>query len=506
MFEFQAFEFQVKSGDPEKQRTGCVVVGVFEPRKLSPEAESLDRASDGAIGRILRRGDMEGKLGSTLLLHDIPNTLCDRVLLVGLGKEREFRDHEYQKAVAAAVGFLHETGSLDASLYLSELPVRKRDLAWKVEQTVLVSFDKLYRYEKMKSEPEKGPRKPLRRLVIHVPGRGDLKEGEAAIQRGEAIAQGLALARDLANAPANICTPSFLARTAQELAGEFGLEVEILEKSDVEALGMGAFLAVAQGSQEPPKFIVLKYRGAAEAAPVVLVGKGITFDSGGISLKPAADMDEMKFDMGGAAAVLGTLKSVALMKIPLNVFGVIPACENLPSGTAQRPGDILKSLSGQTIEVLNTDAEGRLILADALTYCERFSPDTVVDVATLTGACVVALGHVVSGLFSAHEPLARSLMQAAEESGDRVWRLPLLEEYQEALKSNFADVANVGGRAGGAATAACFLWRFAKKFPWAHLDIAGTAYKGGKEKGATGRPVPLLVHYLAKKAQGNGED
>lgn len=494
-------EFSIKSGSPEKQRSACVVVGVFEPRKLSLAGDLIDRVANGYLSDIIRRGDMEGKLGSTLLLHNVPNTLCDRVLLVGLGKERSFKDKEYREVVRAAIKTLNDTGSLEASIYLTELPVKRREIDWKIEQAVLTAMEGIYRFDRLKSQQDE-VRRPLRRLILSVSRRNELTIGEEAVQRGLAIAQGMNLAKDLGNLPGNICTPSHLAEQAQELAKAYKLKAEVLEQKDMEALKMGALLSVARGSVQSPKLIVLQYQGVAKKQkPVVLVGKGITFDAGGISLKPPADMDEMKYDMSGAGAVLGTLKAVAELKLPLNVVGIIPTCENLPDGNANKPGDIVTSMSGQTIEVLNTDAEGRLILCDALTYAERFEPETVVDIATLTGACVIALGNHASGLLSNHDALARELLHAGEYACDRAWQLPLWEDYQEQLKSNFADMANIGGRAGGTITAACFLSRFAKKFDWAHLDIAGTANKSGKEKGSTGRPVPLLTHFLIDRTK-----
>ena len=310
------------------------------------------------------------------------------------------------------------------------------------------------------------------------------------------------LAKDLGNLPGNVCTPTYLADQARALAKEHSLSVQVLERQDMEKLGMGSFLSVAKGSDEPPKFIILQHKGGSKKdKPVVLVGKGITFDSGGISLKPGADMDEMKYDMSGAASVLGALKAAAMLSLPLNVVGLIPTCENLPSGRANKPGDIVTSMSGQTIEILNTDAEGRLILCDALTYAERYEPAAVVDIATLTGACVIALGHVATGVMANNDALARELIHAGETAYDRCWQLPLWDDYQEQLKSNFADMANIGGRPAGTITAACFLSRFTKKYDWAHLDIAGTAWKSGKDKGSTGRPVPLLVHFLATRAE-----
>lgn len=495
-------EFSIKSGSPEKQRVACVVVGVYEPRRLSAPAQVIDQASGGYLSEILRRGDMDGKPGSTLLLHHVPETLGNRVLLVGLGKEREFREKQYRDAVRAAIKTLDETGATEAALYLTEEGVRRRDEAWRVEQAVLTSMEAQYRFDRMKSKQEDEPRRPLRKLILAVSRRGMLAQGEAAAARGVAIASGMALAKDLGNLPGNVCTPSYLAEQASGLAKEHGLAVQVLERVDMEKLNMGALLSVAKGSDEPPKFIVLQHKGGGKKdKPVVLVGKGITFDSGGISLKPGADMDEMKYDMSGAAAVLGTMKAAAMLKLPLNVVGLIPTCENLPSGRANKPGDIVTAMSGQTIEILNTDAEGRLILCDALTYAERFEPAAVVDIATLTGACVIALGHVATGLLANDDGLARELLHAGDEAYDRCWQLPLWDDYQEQLKSNFADMANIGGRPAGTITAACFLSRFAKKYEWAHLDIAGTAWKSGKEKGSTGRPVPLLVHFLAGRAE-----
>ncbi len=494
-------EFNIKSGSPEKQRVACVVVGVYESRKLTLAADLLDRISNGFIGDVLRRGDMEGKLGSTLLLHSVPHTLCDRVLLVGLGKEREFRAKEYREAIRASARALTQTSSSEVVSYLSELSVKKHDVEWMVEQACVVTLDTLYRCDTYKSRQDESVREP-RKFTLAVPRRSDLADGERGLARGLAIAAGMKLTKDLGNAPGNVCTPDYLAHQACAIAESFGAEAEILDKAAIEEAGMGSFLAVAKGSELAPHFIVLRYFGAKDKSdkPFVLVGKGITFDSGGISLKPGEAMDEMKYDMGGAAAVLGTFRAAVEMKLPLNIVVLIPTCENMPSGRALKPGDIVTSMSGQTIEVLNTDAEGRLILCDALTYAERFEPAAVIDVATLTGACVIALGHVATGLYSSQDSLARDLVAAGEEVGDRAWHMPLWEEYQELLKSPFADMANIGGRAGGSISAACFLSRFAKAYDWAHLDIAGTAWKSGKDKGSTGRPVPLLVQYLQDRA------
>ncbi len=491
-------EFTIKSGSPEKQRSACVVVGVFDNRKLSLSAELIDRASNGYISEIIRRGDMEGKLGATLLLHNVRGTLADRVLLVGLGKERDFRDREFRSGIRSAVKLLNETGSYEAVVYLTEEKVKRREVAWRVEHAVVVAMEAVYRFEQMKSQPTE-VRRPLRKLTLSVPQRSDLTAGEKAAARGLAIAHGMDMARDLGNLPANICTPTYLGNRALELGREYpDIQVRVLERKECEELGMGSFLSVSNGSEQPPRFIVFEYLQSPrkQAKPCVLIGKGITFDTGGISLKPGLDMDQMKFDMCGAASVFGTFRAIAEIKAPVNVIGLVVACENMPSGRATKPGDVVTSMSGQTIEVLNTDAEGRLILADALTYAERYEPEAVVDVATLTGAMVIALGHVASGLFSNNEALARALLAAGDDAYDRAWQLPLWEDYQDGLTSNFADFANIAGRAGGSITAACFLSRFARKYDWAHLDIAGTAWKEGKEKGATGRPVPLLATWL----------
>ena len=494
-------EFSIKSGSPEKQRSACVVVGVFEPRKLSLPGELLDNAARSHISDIIRRGDMEGKAGSTLLLHNVPGTLCDRVLLVGLGKEKEFREKEFCQAIRVAVKTLNETGAFDGTVFLTEIPVKKRSVGWRIRQATVIAQETTYRFDQFKSKKDE-VRRPLRKLTFAVERRNELAPAEEALQQGLAIAEGMALAKNLGNLPGNVCTPAHLAETAQKIALEHSLDCQVLERADMESLGMGSLLSVAKGSVQAPKLIVLQHKGGkAGDKPVVLVGKGITFDTGGISLKPAAEMDEMKFDMCGAASVLGTFKAVAQMGLPINLVGLVPTTENMPGGGATKPGDVVTSMSGQTIEVLNTDAEGRLILCDALTYAERFKPECVIDIATLTGACVVALGKIPSGLLANDDELAAEILRRGTESGDRAWQLPLWDEYQELLKSNFADMGNIGGRYAGTITAACFLSRFAKAYKWAHLDIAGTAWVSGDAKGATGRPVPLLSSFLIGRAR-----
>ena len=490
-------EFSIKNGNPEKQSTNCVIVGVFEGGKVTDAAKSLDDASNKAISAILKSGDMDGKLNTTLLLHNVAAVAATRVLLVGLGKQAEFGEKHYRQAVQAAVKALPK-GVVSASFYLAELGIKKSDIHSKVAQLVEVVMDVTYQVNAIKLK--KAEPKALKNIAIYV-AEFENAQAEAGVKHGLAISLGVSLAKDLGNLPPNICTPTYLGEQAKELAKTYGFKVEVLEKAEIEKLGMGSFLGVAQGSVEPPRFIILQHlKGKKDQKPTVLVGKGITFDTGGISLKPGGDMDEMKYDMCGAASVLGTFKAIGEMDLAINAVGLIATCENMPDAGAIKPGDILTSMSGQTIEVLNTDAEGRLILCDALTYAERFEPSAVVDIATLTGACVIALGHHPSGLFSNKDALAHELLAAGEKAHDRAWHMPLWEEFQAQLDSNFADMANIGGRAGGSITAACFLSRFAKKYDWAHLDIAGTAWKSGKDKGGTGRPVPLLTTFLVQRA------
>ncbi|RXJ70552.1 leucyl aminopeptidase [Veronia nyctiphanis] len=495
-------EFSVKSGSPEKQRSACIVVGVFEPRRLSPVAEQLDKISDGYISSLLRRGDLEGKPGQMLLLHHVPNVLSERVLLVGCGKERELGERQYKEIIKNTINTLNETGSMEAVCFLTELHVKGRDTYWKVRQAVESTNDGLYTFNQFKSvKPE--TRRPLRKLVFNVPTRRELNLGERAIAHGLAISSGVKACKDLGNMPPNVANPAYLASQARRLADDYEkVTTKIIGEQEMQELGMTSYLAVGRGSRNESMMSVMEYKGNPDpdAKPIILVGKGLTFDAGGISLKPPAAMDEMKYDMGGAASVYGTMRSLAELDLPINVVGVLAGCENMPDGNAYRPGDILTTMSGQTVEVLNTDAEGRLVLCDALTYVERYEPECVVDVATLTGACIMALSYHISALLSNHNPLAHELVNASEQASDRAWRLPMTEEYQEQLASPFADMANIGGKGGGTITAGCFLSRFAKAYNWAHLDIAGTAFQGGKNKGSTGRPVPLLVQFLLNRS------
>ncbi len=480
---------------PLQTETDVLVLCVPEGRKASGlvDAEALD----ALIADLIDAGDFTGKPGATALLLRPTGLAARRLLLVGLAAQPTLRD--WNKALAAAAAKLRALKLARASL----LVVNGLDT---VAALVPLAFaDAFYHFDATKpSAKNEAPKFAALTLLVPGASAASLASAKAALQRAESVAFGQTVARELANLPANHCTPSLLADMAEDLAKRHkSVRCTVLERKDCEKLGMGAFLAVAQGSEQPPKFIVLEYKGAgAKVAPHVLVGKGVTFDTGGISLKPGAGMDEMKFDMGGAASVLGTFEAIARIRPEINLVGLIPATENMPSGRAVKPGDVVTSLSGQTIEILNTDAEGRLILCDALTYAKRYKPASVVDMATLTGACVVALGHVNSGLFSPDDALADELLAAGRDALDPCWRLPLEEDYDELLKSSFADIPNIAsvGREAGAIIGACFLWRFAKDYRWAHLDIAGSAWNSGAKKGATGRPVPLLVNYLLRQA------
>ncbi len=494
-------EFSTRTAAAETVKADCVAVGVFDGGELTAPARALDAAAKGALRAAVRSGDASGKRGSTVMLRNLSGVASPRVLLVGLGPRSEFTDRHFAETVRAAVRGAGRAVR-ELAFALADWAPAGRDRQWQARQLVLAARETVFRLDELKSKKDDENGGPDRVVTVHSardPG------AEQGLAEGTAIANGTELAKRLGNLPGNICTPSFLADEARKLGRSHKLGIEILEQKKLETLKMGSFLSVARGSAEPPRLIVIKYEGAGgkgkKAAPVVLVGKGITFDSGGISIKPSAAMDEMKFDMCGAAAVFGAMRALAELKLKLNVIGIVPACENLPSGTANKPGDIVTSMSGQTIEVLNTDAEGRLILCDALTYAERFKPAAVIDIATLTGACVVALGDVNTGLFSSDDALADELLAAAKSAADPAWRLPVQDDYQDQLKSNFADMANIGspGKA-GAVLAACFLARFTKAYPWAHLDIAGTAWKGGAAKGATGRPVPLLTQFLLQRA------
>jgi len=489
-------EFVLKHNTAEKARSACQIITVTQPRKLSASGLRVDKANKGMLSAILKRGDMDGTAGQTLLLPSTGINGVQRVLLVGCGKESEMNERSFDRVINAIASTLASSGARDAEFYPADIPLKGRDLAWKVRQSALLLNNSEYRFDGLKSD-KPSPRKGLRKLAVNVLKK-DADRVKQAITEASAISAGMTLTRDLGNLPANICTPTYLAKQAQALArGDKRLRVSVLDEADMKRLKMGSLLSVSAGSRQPAKLITIEYRGAAAAEqPVVLVGKGVTFDTGGISLKPGQAMDEMKYDMCGAASVFGTLQAVTQMQLPINVVGIIPATENMPDGIATKPGDIVTSMSGQTIEILNTDAEGRLILCDALTYAAKFKPSCVIDIATLTGAVIVALGKVPSGVMGNNPALIRDLIKSGQQIEDKIWELPLWDEYQEQLKSNFADMANIGGRDAGTITAACFLSRFTKDYKWAHLDIAGTAWKSGDAKGATGRPVPLLTQFI----------
>lgn len=479
------------------QKSDCIVVAIFEQGQLSPSAKTLNEVSNNAISRIIDRGDMSGKAGQTVLLHDVAGIEAPRVLLVGCGKQDKTTENDFNAAITAMAKIIHESGARDATSYLNEVTVTTRNDEWKARQTMITATSALYKYTQTKSNVSP-PVSPLDKLGFYT--QDNVQAIEKAAETGSAIAKGMDLARELSNLPGNICTPRYLANQAVEIGQKFdSVTTTILDEAEMAELGMGSLLSVSRGSREPARLITMNYQGAGDARPVVLVGKGLTFDAGGISLKPAAGMDEMKYDMCGSASVFGTISAIAELNLPINVIGVVPSSENMPDGDANKPGDIVTSMAGKTIEILNTDAEGRLILCDALTYSERFNPEIVIDIATLTGAIIVALGSQATGLMANDQALADDLLKAGNDSYDRTWQLPLWDDYQQQLDSNFADIANVGGKEAGSVTAACFLARFTEKFTWAHLDIAGTAWNSGKNKGATGRPVPLLVQYLLNR-------
>ncbi|WQG58801.1 leucyl aminopeptidase [Pseudomonas sp. RTB3] len=494
-------ELVVKSVSPETLKTATLVVAIGEGRKLGVAASQLDELSGGAISAILKRGDLAGKVGQCLLLQSLPNLKADRVLLVGVGKDAELGDRPFRKIISTLLTTLKGLGGTEAVLALDEIVVKGRDSYGKTRLLAESLVDGGYVFDRFKSQ--KAEPRALKKITL-LTSKAALADTERAATHAAAIATGMAFTRDLGNLPPNVCHPSYLAEEAKALGKEHKhLKVDILDEKKLKELGMGAFLAVAQGSEQPPRLIVMNYQGGKKSdQPHVLVGKGVTFDTGGISIKPAAGMDEMKYDMCGAASVFGTLRAVLELKLPINLVCLLACAENMPGGNATRPGDIVSTMSGQTVEILNTDAEGRLVLCDTLTYAERFNPQAVIDIATLTGACIVALGGHTSGLMGNNDALIGQLLDAGKKADDRAWQLPLFEEYQEQLDSPFADIANIGGPKGGSITAGCFLSRFAKNFNWAHLDIAGTAWtSGGKDKGATGRPVPLLTQYLLDRAK-----
>ncbi|WP_312225212.1 leucyl aminopeptidase [Stutzerimonas nitrititolerans] len=494
-------EFVVKNTKAPVIKAATLVLPVGEDLVLGTTAQSVDAASAGAIATVLKRGDLQGKPGQTWLLQQLPGIKAERVLLVGTGKADELDNRQWRKVVTAVTGALKNLGGSDAALALQDVQIKGRDAYARTRIMVEVLAGGQYVFDRFKSK--KADARPLSRITL-LSDKAEQAQVEQAANHAQAITTGMNFARDLGNLPPNVCHPSYIAEQARQLGKDFkGLKVEVLDEKKLRELGAGSFLAVSQGSDQPGCIVVMQYNGGKKGEqPYALVGKGITFDTGGISLKPGLGMDEMKYDMCGAASVLGTFRAALELQLPINLVGVLACAENMPSGGATRPGDIVTTLSGQTVEILNTDAEGRLVLCDALTYVERFKPRAVIDVATLTGACIVALGSQTSGLMSNDEELARQLLGAGQNADDRAWQLPLFDEYQEQLDSPFADIANIGGPKAGTITAACFLSRFTKAYAWAHLDIAGTAWiSGGKEKGATGRPVPLLTQYLLDRVE-----
>ena len=482
-------QFQLNATDPAATTTDCLILGVFADGAFSAAGETVDRASNGRLRALIERGDVSGKAGRTVLLHDLAGIAAARVLVVGLGETAKFGVSAYLRAIGDVVRTLKTGASRSALCTLTALDVPGRDADWRVRQAVIAADHAAYRYTtNISRKPEAG----LESLQFTAD-----PAQRGALAAGLGIAAGVEFARELGNLPPNVCNPAYLAERARKLATEIpNVSCEVLERAEMEKLGMGSLLAVARGSANSPRLIVLSYSGAGNAKPYALVGKGVTFDSGGLNLKVQGGIEEMKFDMLGAGSVLGAFRAAASLKLPINLVCIVAAVENMADGDAYRPSDVLTSMSGKTIEVLNTDAEGRLILCDALTYAQRFEPQAIVDVATLTGACVVALGKITHGLMSKHDDLANELLGAGENVYDRAWRLPLFDEYQTLLESAFADVANIGGKYAGAITAASFLARFAEGQRWAHLDIAGTAWEEGKKGLATGRPVGLLCQWL----------
>jgi leucyl aminopeptidase len=482
--------------EPASLKTGTLVLGAFADGTLAAGAQGVEGAVGGTLAAVLKRGDLAAKIGSTLLIPALGGVAADRVLLVALGARADLNETVYRTAMAAAAKALAEGPAETAAVTLADLDVPARNAAWRVRTAARLLADAAYVFDAPRKEtpPRRGAR------AVTLLGLEASPELTQAAAEGLAIAEGMALTKELGNHGGNVCNPAYMADTARALGKDLGFEVEVLERADMEKLGMDSALSVGRASLAPCKFIVMKYNGGGAAKPVVLVGKGMTFDTGGVSLKPSAGMDEMKYDMSGGGTVIGVFKTVARLKLPLNLIGLVMAVENMPGGNASRPGDVVRSMSGITIEILNTDAEGRLVLCDALTYAERFEPACVIDVATLTGACVIALGAHASGLFANDPALAAELLAAGQTSGDRAWQMPLWDDYQPLLKTNFADMSNLGGPAAGSITAALFLSHFAKKFKWAHLDVAGTANLSGDAKGATGRPVPLLSEFLLGRA------
>lgn len=499
--------YNIVSGAPAAIKCDCLIVGVFAKGGMPTLTKQVDKASGGAIGSLIKNGDHDGAVGHVATLYDLPDLGASRLMIVGLGNEDKLNDKRYQRATVAALKTAMKSGAKTAASTLCAIDYGKTTIGWRVRYGVdaianeLYVFDELKQSGRKKAKKQSSGAKGLQSVDFVVGNARQAKSAKTGLAHGLALAEGTHITRDLGNLPGNICTPTYLGEQAQKLGKSHGLKVTVYDEERMRKLKMNTLLSVSAGSAEEARLIVMEYNGGRKGAkPVALVGKGITFDTGGISLKPGATMDEMKFDMCGAASVFGTMAAIASMKLKLNVVGIVAAAENMPGSKATKPGDIIESMKGLTVEILNTDAEGRLVLCDTLTFTERFKPTAVVDMATLTGACVVALGSPATGLFANDQDLADELLNAGDETGDRAWQLPLWDEYQSQLNSNFADLANIGGREAGAVTAACFLSRFAESYPWAHLDIAGSAWKRGAQKGATARPVRLLTQFLMSRA------
>ncbi len=491
-------KFVTKVVDLSTHKSECLILPIFPNGKLSATGEHVNKACKGQLKKLINRGDTPKKAQQTLLLPELNHPTIKRALLIGCDEE-PISVLAFQKLIQTVITQLQTSNITDATLCLTELAIENKDTHWKARQLVEKILNGLYQFNECKSS--KKPDFAIKTLTLAV-NADDEKAAKKAVNEAKAIADGMKISRDLANLPGNICTPDYLLKEASKLAAQFSaITTSSLDEKAMKKLGMGAFLAVSAGSSQPGRLIVINYQGGKKTdSPYVLVGKGVTFDTGGISLKPAPEMDQMKYDMSGSASVIGTLFAAATLKLNINIVGILACAENMPSGAATKPGDIVTTMSGKTVEILNTDAEGRLVLCDSLTYAERFKPKTVIDIATLPGACVIALGNTPSGVMGNNPELVDQIKEAADTSHDRVWELPIWDDYQELLDSNFADIANIGGRAGGTITAACFLSRFTQNYPWAHLDIAGTAWITGSQKGSTGRPVPLLTQYLINQA------
>ena len=487
--------------EANKKSCDCIIIGIYKKGILGEGAKQIDNSTKGYLTSLIKSGDISGDLGTHLLLKDIDKIKAKRILILGLGKKTSFDTASFRKTIQITANLIKKSKIINITSYLNLEELNDANSYYRARFTIETFVSSLYQFTIMKSDA-KQKLSILKNITLATTSQKESKKVIIGAKHGLAISEGVNIAKDFGNLPPNVCTPSHLAKTAKKIGKNYqNLSVQVLNEPEIKKLGMHSFLSVTSGTTLPAKLIIMKYKGNKNDSPIVLIGKGITFDSGGISLKPGASMDEMKFDMSGAGSVIGTMATVAKLQLPINLNVIVPACENMPSGTATRPGDIIKSMSGQTIEVLNTDAEGRLILCDAITYSRRFKPNTVIDVATLTGACVVALGKHRAGIMSYNNNLAKEISFAGQAANDLGWRLPLGQEYEDQLKSNFADIANIGGRDAGASTAGCFLGKFAKDLNWAHLDIAGVAYNTGSSKGSTGRPVPMLSEFLLQRSK-----